>query len=244
MLSKKCYILMLCCILCLGFAAVASAAPGGQYAEPSVISVSGYGKVVTSPDVVDIRIGIETTAKDAKAAQMENGNKMSSVLAAIKALGVKESDIKTAFFDLTPIYNYPEGKPAEMVGCTATNYIAVRVDEVVKAGNVIEAALNNGANRIDSLSFDVKEPESLRRAALKDAVRDARNKADILAGALGVRITGIQLVTENVGSVTSRDNTRLGKNAMDMVAASAIVAPLEAGTIDVSATVHVDYIVE
>ncbi|KHM52828.1 hypothetical protein NZ47_02590, partial [Anaerovibrio lipolyticus] len=112
------------------------------------------------------------------------------------------------------------------------------------AGNVIEAALNNGANRIDSLSFDVKEPESLRRAALKDAVRDARNKADILAGALGVRITGIKLVTENVGSVTSRDNTRLGKNAMDMVAISAMVAPLEAGTIDVSATVHVDYIVE
>ena len=115
---------------------------------------------------------------------------------------------------------------------------------MVKAGNVIEVALNNGANRIDSLSFDVKEPESLRRAALKDAVRDARNKADILAGALGVRITGIKLVTENVGSVTSRDNTRLGKNARDMLAISAVTTPLEAGTMDVSATVHIDYIVE
>lgn len=244
MLSKKLYTMILCVMMCLGIATLATAAPSVQYAEPSVISVSGYGKVVTSPDVADIRIGIETTAKDAKAAQIENGNKMSSVLTAIKNLGVKDSDIKTAFFDITPIYNYPEGRPAEMVGCTATNYIAVRVDEVVKAGSVIEAALNNGANRIDSLSYDVKEPESLRRAALKNAVRDARNKADILAGALGVRITGIKLVTENVGSVTSRENTRLGKNAMDMVAVNAMVAPLEAGTIDVSATVHIDYIVE
>ncbi|WP_407397574.1 SIMPL domain-containing protein [Anaerovibrio sp.] len=244
MLSKKLYTMILCVMMCLGIATLATAAPSEQYAEPSVISVSGYGKVVTSPDVADIRIGIETTAKDAKAAQIENGNKMSSVLTAIKNLGVKDSDIKTAFFDITPIYNYPEGRPAEMVGCTATNYIAVRVDEVVKAGSVIEAALNNGANRIDSLSYDVKEPESLRRSALKNAVRDARNKADILAGALGVRITGIKLVTENVGSVTSRENTRLGKNAMDMVAVNAMVAPLEAGTIDVSATVHIDYIVE
>lgn len=244
MLSKKLYTMIMCFILCLGIGAIAGAAPSGQYAEPSVISVSGYGKVVTSPDVADIRIGIETTAKDAKAAQQENANKMSSVLTAIKNLGVKESDIKTAFFDLTPIYNYSEGKPAEMVGCTATNYIAVRVDEVVKAGNVIDAALNNGANRIDSLSYDVKEPESLRRAALKEAVRDARNKADILASALGVRIIGIKLVTENVGSVTSRDNTRLGKNARDMLAISAVTTPLEAGTMDVSATVHIDYIVE
>ncbi len=244
MLNKKFYTLLMCFLLCLGIGAVASAGPNSQYAEPSVISVSGYGKIVASPDVADIRIGIETTAGDARAAQQENANKMSSVLAAIKNLGVKDSNIKTAVFDLNPIYNYPEGKPAEMVGCTATNYIAVRVEDVAKAGNVIDVALNNGANRIDSLSYDVKEPEALRRAALKDAVRDARNKADILAGALGVRITGIKLVTENVGSVTSGENMRLGKNARDMVAASAITTPLEAGTIDVSATVHIDYIIE
>ncbi|ORT99848.1 hypothetical protein D081_1429 [Anaerovibrio sp. JC8] len=244
MLSKKVYIVVMCLVLCLGLMGAASAAPNGQYSESSIISVDGYGTATTSPDMANIRIGIESTAKDAKLAQQENATKMASVLEAIKALGIEDSNIKTAFFDLSPIYNYPEGKSAEVVGYTATNYIAVKVNDVTKAGTVIDKALNNGANRIDSLSFDVKSPEGLRKAALKNAVQDARNKADILAGALGVRITGIKLVTENVGSVTARENKMMGTGARDFVAASAVATPLEAGTIDVKATVHIDYIIE
>ena len=244
MLGKKIHIIIMCLAICLSLVSGVSAAPGGQYSEASVISAGGFGKVTASPDVAHIRIGVETTGMEARAAQAENDNIMTTVLNAIKALGISDNDIKTTFLDLTPVYNYPDGKPAELVSYNATNYITVRVEELTKAGEVIDSALSHGANRIDSLSFDVKKPEELRKAALREAVRDARTKADVLADALGVRITGVKLVTENVGSVTTRDNLLLAKNSRDMVSSNIISTPLEAGAIDVTATVHVDYIIE
>jgi uncharacterized protein YggE len=58
----------------------------------------------------------------------------------------------------------------------------------------IDAAVGAGANRVDSLSFMVSEERlgEVRADLTQEAVDNARSKADALAQALDVEITGVK----------------------------------------------------
>ena len=107
-----------------------------------------------------------------------------------------------------------------------------------RAGKVIDAALNNGANEINSLDFSTSDTKAVRKVALLNAVQDARDKADIIAKGLGKRIVGIQSVSESTGYIETR---RFGGNML-IAAAKDAATPIAPGSLSLTANVHVDFI--
>jgi uncharacterized protein YggE len=143
------------------------------------------------------------------------------------------ADIKTVSYSLQPNYRYPQGGGEPTItGYTATNIVRVTLDDLTKVGSAIDAATQAGANRIHQLQFTVKDERPLEAQALREAAIRARQKAEALATALGVRITRVLHVSESSPVVVP---------VRDVAFARAEVAstPIEPGTIEVRASVTV-----
>ena len=233
MIKKNLWLVLMAMLLCLGMSSVAMAAPGPG---PAVISVSGHGKADVSPDMATVNIGIVTTGKTAQLAQAENARVASDVTAALGQLGIFSKDIQT-HYTMSPVYE--KGDYRKAVGYRANNTVTVTVHDVAKAGQVIDAALSSGATDVNGLSFGLKDARSVRNTALQMAVQDARSKADAIAAALGVKIVGIQNVKEDGGNFARYEvaNARLAK----LDGAAMADTPVNAGTVEVNAEVHIDF---
>ena len=233
MLKKNLWVVLMAMLLCLGMSSVAMAAPGPG---PAVISVSGQGRADVAPDMAVVNIGIVTTGKTAQLAQAENARVASHVTAALGQLGIFSKDIQT-HYTMSPVYE--KGDYRKAVGYRANNTVTVTVNDVAKAGQIIDAALSSGATDVNGLSFGLKDAKSVRNTALQMAVQDARSKADAIAAALGVKIVGIQNVKEDGGNFARYEvaNARLAK----LDGAAMADTPVNAGTVEVNAEVHIDF---
>lgn len=208
--------------------------------EPPSLSVSGSGVVQGAPDQAAVTLGVVTRASSAGEAQQENAAKATAIRDALAALGIAGEDIKTEDYIFRPEYSRERDERNVIVGYTAANAIRVRVRDVALVGDVVDAALANGANTIHSLDFSIRDTNALRKKALESAVKDARDKADAIARALGKSIVGIHHVTENTGMFQPRrSNGMMMMKSMDAAVES---TPIEAGTMSLTADVHIEFI--
>lgn len=225
---------LMCCFALFSPMAVVAAEK-----EPSILSVSGSGMVQSTPDQATITIGVVTQGLTAGDAQQENAVKATAIREALRMLGIEDKDIKTEEYNFRPEYNR-EGNERVIVGYTTSNTIRVRVRDVTMVGDVVDTVLTSGANTIHSLDFSIRDTNALRQKALESAVKDAREKANAIAYALGSRIIGVQHVTENTGMFQPRQsNMMVMTKSMDALAES---TPIDGGTLSMTADVHIDFI--
>ena len=231
-------LLLVCCL------ALPAAAADGT--DVPTITVSGTGSVTTTPDEVIISVGVETQHTDPVTAQQENAQKTTKVIDALKGMGIASEDIKTSgyyMYSRTPDDDSPfSGKKQVYV---VTNTVTVTYNDVSRAGDIIDTAVMSGANNVNSVRFTISDEkaQSLRAQALIAAVAQAKTDADTLAGALGVTITGVQDVT-TYGSSTPMVYADTMAGGMMEKAVAPIPTPIEAGTLDVTATVNIVYAIQ
>jgi uncharacterized protein len=167
--------------------------PGAAQDHPDapVLVVRGQGEVEVDPDRARVSFAVETEAGSAREAADQNARQMTRVLDAVRAAGreLPGFRVETQGYSLNPRYQTPRDTGvSEIAGYTARNHVVVTVDRVGEVGRIMDAALQNGANRMAGLQFMVRDPEPHREAALREAVRKARAEARVMAEALGMRL--------------------------------------------------------
>ena len=230
-------------LVCAALLALTLVIPTGTASAEEALptlTMNGVGSAQIAPDMAEITLGVITEAKDAAKAHSDNAAQAARVQAAIKALGVAERDIQTTRYDFSPIYDVKDNGRSVTTGYTVTNAIVVKVRNLANVGKVIDAALANGANRVDSLEFSASDPSAAKDAALADAARDARSKADAVARALGVRIVRILNVYADAQSPAPRNfmPMMMAKEAYDAA------TPISAGELSFEASVNISYVIE
>ena len=236
-MKKTVHILTLVCALFLMSCSAAFAAAQQETPRPT-LSVDGQGTGTAAPDMATVTIGVTTQGKDAAKAQNDNAWVSNQIQAAVRGLGIAEKDIQTLNYSFYPNYSTDKDRRNEVTGYTVNNSVIVVVRDIKLTGKVIDAALNNGANEINSLDFSASDTKAVRKVALLNAVQDARDKADIIAKGLGKRIVGIQNVSESTGYIETR---RFGGNMLMAVAKDA-ATPIAPGSLSLTANVHIDFI--
>ena len=209
---------------------------------PATITIGGTGTAYVAPDTAEITVGVVTEEADAARTHAENAAQTARVHNAVRTLGVADRDIQTVHYDFSQRYDMRDGSRSEVIGYTAQNSVVITVRDLNNVGKIIDAALANGANRIDSLNFTASDTSAAKNEALTDAVRGAKEKAQAVASALGVRLVRIA----NVYADTQADMPR-NENYMPMMmakGASAAATPIAPGELSVAATVNVTYVVE
>ncbi len=211
---------------------------------PGTITVTGEGKIAVAPDIAQLSFGVTTGVQTtAKAASDKIAADMNKVLAAVKALGIDDKDIKTQSFYLQPSYDYVDGRQ-RLRGYEATQSLEVKVRDLDKVGDVLTAATDNGANQANGVTFTVEEPDAKKDEARTEAIADAKAKAEALASQLGQTLGDVQSFNESGNGwyppVMYMDKTTeaygVGGGARDQAA-----VPMPSGEQDITVNVTITY---
>jgi uncharacterized protein len=159
------------------------------------LTASGRGIVTIPTTLSQIRLAIESSGKTPDSAQQEAAKRSTQVMNYLKAQQVDK--LQTTGINLNPTYTYPSGGNPKIVGYTATNSISFRVT-TDRAGKILDAAVKNGATRIDGVSFIASDRaiEVAQTQALKQATQDAQRQADAVLETLKLKrkeVIGIQI---------------------------------------------------
>jgi uncharacterized protein YggE len=168
-------------------------APGDR--DQRVVVSAGEGVVKRAPDRAWVNISAESRARDPREAQRANAAAMSAVMERLKGTGLPADAIRTLAYDLQPEFDYHEGRQT-LRGYVARNTIEVRVDELPRLGEILDAAVTAGATSVAGVRFDLKDRTGAEREALRLAVEDARARADAAAGGAGLRVDTVVKIEE------------------------------------------------
>ena len=152
-------------------------------AEPVVV-VSGEGLVQATPDRAWITVSSESRAPSPREAQRRTAELMRPVLDSLRKERVPDDAVRTTGYDLQQEFDFTNGKRVSR-GYVARNTIEVRVDDVGRVGELLEAVVSQGATTVSGLRFDVKDQGKLEREAVRRAVAAARQKAEAAAAGAG-----------------------------------------------------------
>jgi uncharacterized protein len=209
--------------------------------EP-LLSVSGRGEVNARPDRATVILGAVAQSEQAGEAQRQVNRIMQQAFEQIRQLEIPEEAITTVGLSLEPVYSRPgrgehEFEP-RIVGFRARNAIRVRVDELGQVGPVIDAGVAAGANQLQGLHFELRDDRDARREALRQAVQDARLKAEAISQAMGLRLEQVMEVAEaDVGFRPPEPRFEMAR----MASADAMPTPVQPGQVQITASVVVRY---
>mgnify|MGYP001102305855 CR=1 FL=1 len=184
----------------------------GSEAMPRTISVNGNGKASAPPDVAEIQLGVETIKTDASLAISENTERMTAVMGVLKGLNVEDKDVQTVNYSMwvEEVYD-KEGQPTGEMRYHVVNEVRIRLRDLTKTGELLQKALEAGANKVSGISFSVADPVALQREARDQAIADARAKAEQLATGLGAHLGPLHQASEYGGMVVSYEAPMMEK---------------------------------
>lgn len=213
---------------------------GGVSVPAQTVSFTGEGKVKAAPDTAKVEIGLITEGKDSISVQNENSSKMNAVIKFLKEQGINEGDIKTSAYSLSPKYEYNKGK-STLVGYILNQTVIVTVRDLNKIGEILDGAVSNGANQINSISLFVDKPEELKNKAREAAVKQAREQALATSKIAGFDLGRLVGFNENASGQVPVYRT------MEMGGGASAVAPapqIEPGTQEITINVTLTYLIK
>jgi len=213
--------------IALTFAAVAAQADSTLAA--GTLTVTGTASVAAAPDMATIQLGVTTNGAMAGAAMTANSTALAAVIARLQAAGIEAKDYQTSNLSLNPNWvNNAAGTGSEINGYIATNLLTIKVRAVDQVGAVLDAAITDGANTLNSLTFGLQNPRPVEDEARKQAVADAVARATLIATAAGAKLGAIQSISEG-------GNTDMPIPMYKMAADAAV--PVAAGEVATTASV-------
>jgi uncharacterized protein len=211
----------------------------------NILSTLGIATAKVKPDKVTLVFGVETTNKTANAALSTNSATMNRVLNVLLAVGVKENETSTSAFSISPNYNYSKSGSRNVTGFTVTNSIQIESSTINSTAKWIDTAVSSGgATTVKSIGFTLSEKklEEIKNG-LKQAINNARSKADIAASTLGLKLLGVKSMSVNEFERSSPPQPLLQK--LEAAApASANATPIISGQQEVSVGVSIEWLMK
>jgi len=208
-----------------------------------LISVSGTVTQTAGPEIAYVSLSIETLDGSAMKSQSDNAVIANNVSSALAGEGVSLEDIETSSYTLYEEYEWNDTlRKSVSVGYKTVNTIRVKVSDLGNVGNIIDEAVQAGANRVNSVSFALgTESESaIRTLALQRAAENAREKAQSIASGLNVSVGQVYSASES-SSYAVPQYARSYAMEDSAVKAGAAPTPVTPGDIEFTATVTVQF---
>ena len=201
------------------------------------IWVNGTGKVIATPDVANISLGVQVEAVTLSEANQQAAAAMAALINTLKTQGVADKDIKTQNYSIYPVYDYDKDTGKSSIrGYQVTNTVEAKVRVIANTGQVIDAAVATAGDaiRVNNIYFTLDNPTALETQARELALLDAKAKAEQIA-----RVTGVSLGKVSYVSETSSGTPRIDVPAYDKAGMESSVTPVLPGETNVVVVVQV-----
>ena len=208
---------------------------------PTTLNVVGDIEQRHNPDMATFSLGVETTGTTASEASNTNNAIMAAVITALGSSGIGDEQIRSTRISLNPVYARPSrdnpNAPPRINGYRATNTVSVRVLSIDRVGRILDAGLSAGANQVGNITFSLQNMQQPYFEALAEATREAREKAEAIAVAAGMRVSGVITITEETTGAIQPPMAR----SLGFAESAAARVPVSPGEIVVGARVRVQY---
>jgi uncharacterized protein YggE len=208
----------------------------GTANPPRSISVTGTGTVHLPPDVVRITLGVQTRGTDIGDTVADNNRVAEAVMAVVREAGVADEDVQTTYFNVSTQPSYDQfGNPTGDVTYWVDNTLQISLRNVAGLGDLLQKALNAGANSVQSVTYNVEDPEAALSDARTEALNDARQQAEQLATGAGATLGAVYSVSE------SSSGGSPFPSVFDKGAAGGAGVPTTPGNLEFQIQVYVTY---
>jgi uncharacterized protein YggE len=223
----------LCALILTPSLVTAQSQPPSPPSSEPVVVMTGEGVVKIAPDQAWVTIGAESRSRNPKEAQSQNAAAMTAVQQKLTAAGIAKDAIRTLAVDLQLESDWVNGRQVPR-GYVARNTIEVRLDDIIRVGEIMDMAVTGGATTIHGVRFDVKQRESHERDALKRATADARARAEAAAAGAGRTIDRVIRIEEPISRPVPMPMPMMSARTAEDARAQ---TPVAAGEIEIRATV-------
>ena len=246
---RKLFMILLAAVLVFSISTAAMAEETLEE-EPSVtvsptestIVVSGSGETLVPADMAIISLGVSARNADVLIAQSKVNEAIAAIREALIADGVPAEDINTDFINIYAMYDYRDDQE-ELTAYNANSTLAIRTENMDKVGEIIDAAFGAGANTLNGISFSAKDTKTAEAEALKLAVANATEKAEVLAEAAGMTIAGIQTINESGTFSFDRGVMNNFSLKVEAAADAAFGTVVQAAKLTVSSNITITFLV-
>ena len=197
------------------------------------IKVIGTGRINAAPDTALITLGVVTEGKELEAIQEENAEISTRVIKSILSSGVPRDNIKTSSYTIEPQYDFQDGRQI-FRGYRISNILSIEVTRLSEVGEIIDRAVNAGANIVQGVNFIIKNSEAYYNEALRAALRNAQSKALTLSQDMAIKIDRIPV------SIIEKPSERV-YGEVNLFKASA-VTPIMPGTLEITAEITATFL--
>lgn len=248
MLQSKFRPVTLAAALVLAFALLAgmfiapTASAQGTVPSPQpgtgTITVVGEGKVKVEPDTARINIGAEVMRPTVREATDANEELVAAVLDALRQAGIPDEDMQTSGFSVYAERYGPNGPlPEDEVNYRVSNTVQVTVRALDTVGDVLDAAIEAGANNIYGIEFLLEDRAAAESEARAAAVADAQAKAAELAELNGVSVGNVMAISEVIGATPFFNNAMMAQGGGGGVS-------IQPGQLDLTLQLQISYALE
>jgi len=210
----------------------------------TMLTLSAEGRTTRKPDLAVFSAGVSSSGKTAGEALAKNSADMNRVIQALKQAGIAEKDIQTSNLSLNPVYADMSRQPRDpleqvvppIIGYQVNNTVTVRQRKLGEFGRVIDTLVSSGANQVNGPSFQMDDDTAAMDEARADAMKKARDRANLYARAAGLRVVRILTISESGGYVPQPPVMYARAAMADMAGAP---TPVAAGEVSMQAGVTV-----
>ena len=216
----------------------------GEEKTPAQMNVAGEGSIFIRPDIAEFNVTIVAEQKRVGDAQNDNTVRSNAVVNFLKQSGIQENDIKTVEYSVSPQYQYDKSvcprypcvpRPPRIISFEVRHSLEVKVRDLKKVDQLLEGVVSVGASEVGSVSFTVDDEKAAMAQARQKAITDAKQKAQVLAGDLGVRLVKIVGFSESGGGFPIFDR------AVGMAAEAKQVPQVQPGQQEIQSSVTITY---
>lgn len=208
------------------------------------VSVSGEATVRVEPDMVTVHFGVVTVADDPETARARNAEVSSQTMNAVRELGIEERYIRMESLQLQPHREWVNDlRRYEERGYEATRLVVVELQDLATLPMLVAEVVEQGANRLERVAYDLQDRDQARNDALSQAVTNAREKARIVAASLGEELGRVQSLNEQSYDFP-RPMYRAESLQMDAQGAAPEPDAYAAGELEVRVSVHATFELE
>lgn len=223
----------------------ATAAESQGEDKRGTVSVTGTATDNYPPDTAVLIIAIENTSSTVSQVTQKNNAISEKVISGVKKLLKSDAgdEVKTSSYSLEPVNEYDQvSRKNKFIGYKAVNQITVKTKQMLNLGRFIDSAVEQGANRVDNISFSLSDTKGFCKSLLKQATENARSDAEVVAQSLGTRIVGIKDISASCGGEMPRPLYQMGMMAES--AAGKGATPVEAGTLMLQGTIRAVFYID
>ncbi len=213
------------------------------------ISFSAEGKVLVKSDIATINFSVVTQGEKAELVQKENNEKMKTALDFVKSQGIKDEDIKTVQYSLSPQYDYTWCQkekthyiscPPKIIGYLFNQSVEVKIRNFDKISDIVGGLTKSGINDISQVSFEIEDLEEYKNQARIEAIKKIEKRAKLFSQSTSIKLGRILDISESSNNYPLYRQEMKTPDSREVVSSTA-PAPIEAGTEEIAISLTVKY---